>query len=336
MRSFRFAACAAALAFLWTAAPAFAEGQGIVAVVNDQPVTARDIDQRIKLLKAFGAANPSRKEALQSLIDDEVKITEAKKVSIVVADKLVEQRLQRMAESNKSDKNALLAKFAKQGVSAAGLRRYLTAEIAFGGWLQAKQKKAPEPDKAAVDREFNDFMGKYNEFIRRYNAAKNDPRMKGATVYQIQEISFPLESTGGTVDPGLIQSRAIEAAQFMQRYKGCKSARAAAEGIYNVKIGKTIEADGNKLPKPLKAALEKAGPGRALGPSRTQYGIQVIGFCGKRAIAAPKLPPPPDAPTRAAIERKVRGDQMDKFEETFLADLRQNAIIDYKDPAYTQ
>jgi peptidyl-prolyl cis-trans isomerase SurA len=330
------AACVAALVLGAAPVPVSAEGQGIVAIVNDQAITARDIDQRVNLLKAFGAANPSRKDALQSLIDDQVKLSEAKKLSIVPSDKLVDERLQRMAENNKIDRNGFLAKFAKQGVSESALRRYLAAQIAFGGWMQVKQKKAPEPDKATVDREFNDFMGKYNEFMKRYNAAKNDPRMKGVTVYQIQEVAFPVENSGGAIDPGLLQSRAIEAAQFMRRYKGCKSARAAAEGIYNVKIGKTIEADGSKIPKQLRAALDKAGAGRALGPARVPNGIQVIGFCGKRAIAAPKLPPPPEPPTREAVERKVRSEQLDKFEEAFLADLRQNAVIDYKDPAYTQ
>jgi peptidyl-prolyl cis-trans isomerase SurA len=323
------AACAAAIVL---ATPVLAEGQGIVAIVNDQAVTARDIDQRIKLLKAFGAQSVSRKEALQSLIDDQVKISEAKKLNIVVADKMVDERLQNMADANKGDRNALLARFAKQGISASALRRYLAAQIAFGGWMQVKQKKAPEPDKAQIDREYSDFMGKYNDFMKRYNAAKNDPRRRAVTVYQIQEVTFPMEAD----DPGLLQSRAIEAAQFIKRYKGCKSARAAAAGIFNVRIGKTLEADGSKLPKPLKAALDKAGPGSAFGPSRARNGIQVIGFCGKRAIAPPKLPPPPEAPTRAAIERKVRSEQMDKFEETFLAELRRNAIIDYKDPAYTQ
>jgi peptidyl-prolyl cis-trans isomerase SurA len=313
-----------------------AEGQGIVAVVNDQAVTARDIDQRINLLKAFGGATASRKEAFQSLVDDQVKISEAKKINIVVPEKAVEERLQRMAEANKIDKAALLARFAKQGVTASALRRYLTAEIAFGGWMQVKKKTVPEPDKAMIDREYNDFMGKYNDFMKRYNKAKNDPRMKGVTVYQIQEIAFPLESMGGSVDPGLLQSRALEAAQFMQRYKGCKSARAAAEGIYNVKVGKTLEADGSKLPKQLRAAFDKAGPGKALGPMRTQGGLQVIGYCGKRSIAAPKLPPPPEAPSREAVERKVRTEQMNKFQEAFLADLRQNAIIDYKDASYSQ
>lgn len=327
----------AALAAAWLCVPALAEGQGIVAVVNDQAVTTRDIDQRIKLLKSFGSDNVTRKEALQSLVDDQVKLSEAKKLNIVVADKMIDQRLSQMAASNKVDKDALLARFAKQGISAPALRRYVSAQIAFSGWMQAKQKKAPEPDQAAIDSEFNEFMGKYNDFMRRYNKAKNDPRMKGVTVYQIQEIKFPIESMGGgTVDPGLLQSRAIEAAQFMRRYKGCKSARSAAEGIFNVKIGRTMEADGGKLPKPLRAALDKAGPGRAMGPSRVQGGIQVIGFCGKRAIAAPKLPPPPEPPSREAVERKVRSDSMDKFEETFLAELRQNAIVDYKDPAYTQ
>jgi peptidyl-prolyl cis-trans isomerase SurA len=329
------AACVAAGMSL-SAASALAQSQGIVAIVNDQPVTARDIDQRIRLMKAFGAAAPSRKDALQSLVDDQVKITEARKLNIIVSDKMVEDRLQRMADNNKTDKDELLAKFGKQGVSATALRRYVTAEIAFGAWIQVKNKKAPEVDQAAVDREFNDFMAKYNEFMKRYNRAKSDPRMKGVTIYQVQEITFPVDSTDGSIDQSLLQSRAIEAAQFMQKYKGCKSAKAAAAGIFNVKIGQTIDADGGKLPKQLKAALDKIGPGKAIGPSRAPGGIQVIGFCGKRAVAAPKLPPPPEAPTRAAIERKVMSEQMDRFEETFLAELRQNAIIDYKDPAYTQ
>jgi hypothetical protein len=120
----------------------------------------------------------------------------------------------------------------------------------------------------------------------------------------------------------------------MQRLKGCGNVRKAAEGVFNVKPGKRFDADAAKIPKPMKAALDKAGEGRAIGPMRTKGAIQLIAFCDVRTITPPK--PDFKMPTREQIERLVINEKYDKLEQEYLATAREKVYVEYRDPKYAQ
>jgi peptidyl-prolyl cis-trans isomerase SurA len=131
-----------------------------------------------------------------------------------------------------------------------------------------------------------------------------------------------------------LQSRAMEAGQYTQRFKGCDSAKAAASGIFDVQVGKTVEADGRKLPPQLRKLLDSGGPGHAYGPMRTPRGIQVLAFCGKRSMTPPK--PNVQLPTRQQIENVVINEKFGAVEQKYVAIMRKNAVIEYKDQSYAQ
>jgi peptidyl-prolyl cis-trans isomerase SurA len=84
-----------------------------------------------------------------------------------------------------------------------------------------------------------------------------------------------------------------------------------------------MQADGRKLPPPLKAALDKVGAGGIVGPARSKNGIQLIAFCGKKNVA-------PEKPTREQVEMILTNKKFDVYEERYMRDLRRNAFIEYK------
>jgi hypothetical protein len=135
-------------------------------------------------------------------------------------------------------------------------------------------------------------------------------------------------------DSMLLQARAVEAGQLIKNFNGCGNARAAASGIFNVKIGKKIEAVAAKIPKAMKQALDRVGPGKAMGPARGPKGIQVIGFCGKSTIQPPK--PKYELPTRQQVEVYVSNQKYDAVEAKYMVEMRKHAYVEYKDPAYAQ
>src|SRR6185295_2275738 len=143
------------------------------------------------------------------------------------------------------------------------------------------------------------------------------------------EIDLPVEQADDTM---LLQARAVEAVQLIRNFKGCSTAREAASGIFNVRIGKQVDALAVKIPKQMKQALDKAGPGKAMGPARGPKGIQVIGFCGKRVVHPPK--PKYELPTRQQVEAAVSNEKYALAEEKYMKVLRKGALIEYKDPTY--
>ncbi len=312
-------------------APAHAqsESQGVIATVNDQPITAFDISQRLKLMEILGQGSTggnSRKAALNNLIDEVIKISEAKKYSVAATDLQIDKQLDRMAQGLKTNTAGLKQKLEKQGVAVSSLRQFIAAQIGFNRILTGKYAVKAEVKPAEIDAkmvEIEKTAGK------RMNEIMNDPRMKAVTVFSIQPIDLPFDVGGDAMNPQLVQARAMEAAQFLTRYKGCKSAKAAAEGIFNVKIGKIIEADASKIPKQLRAALDKAGPGKAIGPARTKKGIQLIGFCDVRKITPPK--PKFEMPSRQQIEMLLTNEKYSGAEEKVMKELRLAAYIEYKD-----
>ncbi len=332
MKSFRYIVTAASVALCVTAlaAPiAAAANQGVIATVNDKPITSFDIDQRLRLLKILGAKQDGdRKKALQAMIDEVIKIGEAKKYNAAPSDKEIDAQLLRMAKGLDTDGEGLRAKLKKQGIALSSLQQYVAAQIAFGRILSGKYQVQIKVEPAEVDKKMAEIK---KDFEQKVGAMMNDPRMKPVEIYTILEIDLPVETAD---DPMLLQARAIEANQYIQNFKGCGNARAAASGIFNVKIGKKIDAVAAKIPKPMKQALDRVGPGKAMGPARGPKGIQVIGFCGKRTIKPPK--PNYVMPTTQQVENAVSNEKYAAVEEKYMSQMRKLALVEYKDATYAQ
>lgn len=308
-----------------------AGNQGIVATVNDIPITSFDIDQRLRLLEILGTkqeAADSRKKALQAMIDEIIKIAEAKKYKIDATDKQIDEQMGRIAKGLKTDAPGLRAKLQSQGIAVSSLKQYMAAQIAFARILAGKYQIKIKVNPAEVDKKYAEIK---QGLEKKVSTMMNDPRMKAVQVYNILEIELPIESPDDTM---LLQARAVEAVQLIKNFNGCSTAREAASGIFNVKIGKPIDAVAAKMPKQMKQALDKVGPGKALGPVRGPKGIQVIGFCGKRTIQPPK--PKYELPTRAQVEMAVSNEKYDAAENKYMKIMRKTALIEYKDPAYAQ
>ena len=305
--------------------------QGIVATVNDIPITSFEIDQRLRLLEIMGTKQSGdgiRKKALDMMIDEIIKIAEAKKYKVEATDKEIDAHMLRVAKGLNTDLPGLRSKLQEQGIAISSLKQYASAQIAFARILNGKYKFKATVEPAEVDRKYAEIKQGLEQKV---SAIMNDPRMKAQLVYNLVEIDLPVEDPNDTM---LLQARAVEAAQLMKNFKGCGSAREAASGIFNVKIGKPIDALAAKIPKPMRQALDKVGPGKAMGPARGPKGIQVIAFCSKRTVQPPK--PKYELPTREQVATAVSNEKYDAAEEKYMKAMRKTALIEYKDPVYAQ
>src|SRR5262249_61678141 len=62
--------------------PTAANAQQVVVIVNGDPITALDIDQRTKLIQLSTHKAPTRQEVLDELINEKLKVREAKKLGL--------------------------------------------------------------------------------------------------------------------------------------------------------------------------------------------------------------------------------------------------------------
>ncbi len=318
-----------ALSFMTTTLQA-AE-QRVLATVYDRPVTSRDVDYHISLLKFLGRKNVSRQAALEAVINQIVKVETAKAERMEVKQSDLDERLSTVSKALKTDRKGLAAKLRSQGISMRTMEQYLASQVAFARLLRFKYKAEYKVDQAAIDRKYEalkqDIRANIDGQVAKIMA---DPRMKPVTVYSLLEIKFPIDAQSGLPEDQLLQSRAAEAIQYSQRFKSCKNPRGPASGIFNVQVGKKIEADASKLPPQLRKLLTSKGPNNAYGPMRAGNALQLVAFCGQRTITPPKPKFEYKYPPKEAIAGSVEAEGFDQFEKKYVADMRKNVIIEYK------
>lgn len=298
------------------AAAATVENKGVVAVVNDQPITSFDIEQRIKMTSVLGSGKKlTRKEALEIVINDLLKRAETTRLKATLTDEQVDAAVERLAKGSGTTIEGLETKLRTAGITMKALRAQLLTNLSFNRVLIAKYKIKPHVEDADVDRKLAQL--------------KQDPRLQPMQIFEIREITLPMQATGELIVSQMLQARAIEAQQIQQKYTGCAKVNEAVSGIFNVNVGKVIQIQADKLPDKMRATLEETGTKRLLGPMRAKQGIQLIAFCGKRMFA-------PSGPTRDQVQRMLLEKAYDTYEEKYVRDLRRTALIDYKDHSLEQ
>ena len=74
-----------------------ARAQQVVVIVNGEPITALDIEQRSKLNQLSTHKAPARQEVLDELINEKLKVREAKKLGLDVSNAEVDNAYASMA-----------------------------------------------------------------------------------------------------------------------------------------------------------------------------------------------------------------------------------------------
>ena len=303
-----------ALALALAPPPAAAASYRVLVTVDDEPITDYDVDQRIKLRDALGyRSDPGdqHKKVLSNLIDDVVIRLEAKRNKVDVSDKQVDESIEKLAKGSNTTVEGLRDKLKEKGVSLGALKRHVTSTIIMRWLMSGKDsQKKTTADPGEIDR--------------RMASISSDPRFKPVLLYQIIQIDLPVEQSAGAMRDQLVYARAIEGRQLIERYKGCASLRQAADGIFNVKINRQIEAMADRLPPEMRKVLEQAGTKRLIGPMPSQDGVRLIAFCGKRTAEAPK-------PTREMVENLILNEKYSADVESTVRELRRKSFVDYKD-----
>ena len=302
----------------------------VVAIVNDHAISNFDVEQRIKLLQFLGEKDPaklSRKVITNTIIDDYVKIDEAKRSKVDPTDKEVDDRIKAMAQNMKTDVKGVTTKLESAGLTMSGLRQYAEAQMALSRLLQAKFHEKIAVDPAEVDKKFAEIKADINSKVAKI---ESDPNRQPVKVLSLQEVNFPV---GGN-DPQLLESRAVEASQVAQKITGCNTIKAAMAGVFNVQVGRSIEADSRKIPPALAQQITSKGVGKPIGPIRYPKGIQLLVYCGSRIIT----PPPIKAtmPTREQVQMMTLNEKYAVVEDKYIAIMRKTAVIEYKDPSLAQ
>ena len=125
-------------------------------MVNGEPITNLDIEQRTKLNFLTTRKQMPRQEVIDELIDEKVKIKEAKKFGVDPSASDVDQSYTGMAQRMRLSAEQLTKSLESQGIRPETLKARLKAEMVWGSLVRGRFKESlqvGEKDVAAAAQE---------------------------------------------------------------------------------------------------------------------------------------------------------------------------------------
>ncbi len=289
----------------------WAQGSGrLMAIVNDEAITEYDLDQRVRMNKTLNGATGSKRKlrqaALGELIDNILKRQEAKRLKLNVTAADIDQSYQRMSDRAGVTKNAWALRLKSGGVTIKTIKQEIDASLSWRRVVQTRFGRRIQVENTDVDREYQKALGV--------------PR-KSQSFYVIRRLVLPLKTTASEIQ---VSITADKAKQILAKFRGCGRIKQAIAGMGRVKIDAAQTIPVSEAPNELRQALNKVGPGKAIGPGRTKEGVFIIGYCELKRVQAEEI-------TREAVEQRLLYRKFDRIGSQFLGDLKRDAVIEYKD-----
>lgn len=284
---------------------------GIAAVVNDEAISMADVDDRIKLVLASSGLQDGKEirakivpQILDGLIDEQIKLQEAKRYDLMASDEDVAEGLGIVAKQNSFTSEQFLEAMQKQGVPKNTLIRQIRAQLGWNNVVKEKLRRQVDVSETDVDLRLKQLKEKI-----------------GQTEYLMSEIFLPIDDS----------KRASEIFQFSQRMASELQGKKAPFGPVAAQFSKAAGAEkggslGWLLQGDLEPDLDKVmvtlEEGQVSNPIKTPAGIYIIMLSKKRTITEESIP------VRDDLKNSIGFERLDRVQQRTLFDLKSAAFID--------
>src|ERR1700694_4553100 len=143
--------CAVAMALMGCASPLHA--QTVAVMVNGEPITNYDIEQRSKLTYITTHKTADRQQVIDELIDEKVKIREGKKLGVDPSASDIDQSYTAMSSRMRITTDQLTKSLEVQGIRPDTLKARMKAEMVWTSLIRGRYKESlqvGEKDVAAA------------------------------------------------------------------------------------------------------------------------------------------------------------------------------------------
>jgi peptidyl-prolyl cis-trans isomerase SurA len=337
--------------------------QSIVALVNDEPITGYEIEERISLsllgtpeiqerlhsklksatvneqFKAFAVkrlqANPpkseaeqqarvkelqaqfvesikkevtaefrptARKNALDELIEERLKLQEAKRLNVVAGNEDVDRIIKGMAERNKMTPEQFAEHVGKMGANISAMRERIKASLSWSD---------------VIRRRFGHQIAVATRDIDRFVATAEGQDDVELRVHRI------LLAVPANIDQKRIAQRLSEAERLRAKFEGCKSSDALAKSFAGARFDDLGDRRPASIPEPTRSLLLGARDDEMLPPTIGEGGVELWAVCGRKVVKA-------EEQKRQTAENELRQKEFEILSKKHLKDLRQDAHIEYR------
>ena len=283
-----------------------ASAQTVVVLVNGEPITSLDIEQRTKLMFLTTQKHAKRDEVINELIDEKVKLKEGKKFGVDPGSSDVEQSYAGMAQRMRLSPEQLSKSLESQGVRPETLKARLKADMVWGSLVRGRFSQSlqvSEKDVAAAVRE------------------KGDEKLEvEAFEYKMQPVVL-IVPRGSSMS--VFEQRKKEAEQLRERVQSCADANSYFKSMPNAAVRELVTKTSADIPEALRGLLDKTQIGHLTPPEVTKQGVEMVALCERNKTKV-------DTPKKKEVRDKMFVEKYEAKSKSYLQDARRAAMIEYR------
>lgn len=285
------------------AAPARA--QTVVVMVNGEPITEYDIEQRTKLNFLSLHKQSPRNEVINDLIDEKVKIKEAKRFGVDPSSSDIEQAYAQMSSRMRISVDQLTKSLESQGIRPDTLKTRIKADMVWGSLVRGRYKERLQIGEKDV--------------AERVQAEGGDATQQAdAFEYKLQPVVLIVPHGAS---PSAMELRQKEAETLRARVQTCEEANAYFKSIANAAIRDPVIKTSADIPANLRKLLDDTPIGHLTPPEVTKQGIEMVVLCGRKPTTI-------DTPKRKEMREKMYTEKYIKTSNAYLEEIRKAAMIE--------
>jgi peptidyl-prolyl cis-trans isomerase SurA len=286
--------------------PAPARAQNIVVMVNGDPITDFDIDQRSKLDQLTTQKTPARQDVINELIEDRIKLKEGKKYGVDPGVSDINQSYEGMAQRMRISPDQLTKSLEVKGVRPETLKSRMKAEMVWTSLVRGRFKEKL-------------FVGE-KDVAQAVQAQTGDKLQIEGTEYKMQPIVL-IVPRGSS--PTFLETRKKEAETYRSRIASCEEANSLFRSTPNATIRDSVTKTTAELPDALRKVLDDTPIGHLTAPEVTKAGIEMVVLCSRKPTMI-------DTPKKREIREKMYTEKYEKTQKAYLDELRKAAMIEYR------
>jgi peptidyl-prolyl cis-trans isomerase SurA len=281
------------------------QAQSVAVMVNGEPITNYDIEQRTKLNFLTIRKQMPRKEVIDELIDEKVKIREAKKYGVDPSASDIDQAFAGMGSRMRLSPEQLTKSLESQGVRPDTLKARLKADMVWSSLVRGRFKESLQVGEKEVAAAAQ---------------ASGEATETEAFEYKMQPIVLivPRGSASAAID-----LRRKEEESLRDRVQTCAQANSYFKSMRNAAIRSMVTKTSADLPGPLRELLDKTPIGHLTPPEITKQGVEMVALCERK-------PTKIDTPKKREIRDKMYAQKYEAKSKDYLNDIRKAAMIEYR------
>ena len=285
-------------------AAATARAQQIVVIVNGEPITALDIDQRSKLTQLSTHKVPPRQEVIDELINEKLKLREAKKFGLEITASEVDTAYASMAGRMRFTADQLTQQLARSGVNVSTLKARIKADIAWAqivrGRYQASLQIGEKDILSAMETKSDDTVG-YDYTMRPIFSWCRPDRRRHSSM-----------------------AASAKRKPCVAAFRGCEEGIAFARALKDVAVREQVVRSSADIPAELRKVLEGIEVGRLTAPEITKFGVEMFAICAKKESSAD------NSPGKRQAKESLMAKRYEQRSKQYLQEIRRGAMLEYK------